>query len=63
MSNNPYEHRRLFCQETKMKKQKLKIRVDIFPGIYFGVGFPMDLYTDMSISILCFSIAFKWRKR
>lgn len=63
MSNNPYEHRRLFCQEIKMKKPRLKIKMHAFPGICLGVTFPMDYYTDMSISILCFNISIKWRKR
>ena len=63
MSNNPYEHRRLFCQEIHMKKPKLKIKLHTFPGVCLGVTFPMDYYTDMSISILCFNINIKWRKR
>lgn len=61
MSNDPYEHRRLFCQEIKMKKPKIKIHA--FPGICLGVTFPMDYYTDMSISILFLNISIKWRKR
>jgi hypothetical protein len=63
MSNNPFEHRRLFCEKINMKEPKFKIRVNIFPGICFGVGFPMEYYTDMYITILCFSVSFKWRKR
>jgi hypothetical protein len=61
MSNNPYEQRRLFCQETKMKK--LRIKISIIPGLSLGIVFPMEYYTDISISILFININIKWRKR
>ena len=46
-----------------MKKKKLKTRIYFFPGICFGINFPWDYYTDMSISFLCINISLKWRKR
>ena len=63
MSKNLYKEKKLFCEEIHMKKPKIKITIHAFPGICFGVLFPMDYYTDVSISILCFNITFKWRKR
>ena len=63
MSNNPYEHRRLFCQEIHMRKSRFKIKIYPFPGLCLGITFPMDYYTDMSISVLCFNISIKWRRR
>lgn len=61
MSNDPYQQRNLFCEEIKMKKPKIKLHT--FPGICFGIAFPLDYYSDLSISILCFDINIKWRKR
>jgi hypothetical protein len=46
-----------------MKKKKIKTRIHFFPGICFGIAFPMDYYTDVSISILFINISLKWRKR
>jgi len=53
--------KKLFCEEINNKK--MKIKVNVFPGICFGVSFPRDYYTDMSISILFFNIRVKWRKK
>jgi hypothetical protein len=63
MSNHEYEHRHLFCDQVKMKKKKLKIDVTTFPGLCFGVSFPLQDYVDCTICILCFGIHIKWRKK
>lgn len=64
MSNDPYQHRDLFCNKVKMNnKKRIKIDASIYPGLCLGVSFPMDHYVDMTICILCFGIHFKWRKR
>ena len=46
-----------------MKSDQFRISINTFPGICFGIMFPMDRYTDMNISILFFNISLKWRKR
>lgn len=63
MSNNAYEQRRLFCEEIKMKRPRIKVKINTFPGICFGIVFPLDYYTDLSICILFLDINIKWRKR
>ena len=63
MSNNEYEHRHLFCEKVKMKKQRIKLSFSIFNGISFGVVFPLNYYADCAVSFLCFVLYIKWRKR
>jgi hypothetical protein len=53
----------LFCEKVKMKKKKFKIDVTYFPGICFGVSFPMTDYVDCTLCIVCFGVHLKWRKR
>lgn len=62
MSNDEYQHQKLFCEQVKMRK-KFKISVTTFPGLCLGISFPMADYVDMTICILFLGIHFKWRKR
>jgi hypothetical protein len=63
MSNDEYQQQRLFCQEIKMKKPKVKVDVTMHAGLGLGISFPMTHYIDGMITVLCFNINFKWRKR
>jgi hypothetical protein len=64
MSNDDYQQYRFFCEEVKaMKEPRIKIDFKLFPGVCFGITFPMQRYTDMHIVFLCIGIYIKWRKR
>ncbi len=63
MSNNPYEHRRLFCKRIPTKRHRVRVYFNLIPGICFGIYFPMTQYCDASISFLFINFSIKWRRR
>lgn len=63
MSNDEYQQQRLFCQDIKTKKPKMKVSITAFRGLTLGVHFPFNHYVDITLCILCWGIHFKWRKR